>query len=75
MPVSKTLVEDADRLLEIVHDLRTPLTVVLGFAELVLETEADPERRARLEALQQAARTMQALSGELAQTVTDDGMP
>ena len=41
------MAQDDERLTKLVHDLRTPLTVVAGFAELLVRRGADlpPEQR------------------------------
>jgi len=55
----------------VAHDLRTPLSAVLGFTELLLGDEAlTPAQRELSERVNSAARTMTTLTEELVEAVT-----
>lgn len=47
------------------HELRTPLTIIAGHAFTAARGEADPARRARLELVQEEARRLGVLVGDL----------
>lgn len=47
------------------HELRTPMNGVLGFAELLLEDETHPERRASLETIVRSGRAMVAMVNDV----------
>lgn len=40
------------------HDIRTPLNSILGFTELLLEDESDPEKKENLEIVKQSGNTL-----------------
>ena len=48
----------------VVHDLRNPLTNILGFSELLLETTTDSEVQAQLETVRNEAQRMRSLTDE-----------
>ncbi len=43
------------------HDLRTPLTAIIGYLEMINETDLSPENRRNLEVVSNRARSMQEL--------------
>lgn len=60
----------------VAHDLRTPLSSVVGFIELLLaDEELTADQRDLGERVERAARTMTALTEELVATVTAGGAP
>src|SRR5690349_16950989 len=54
---------DTDVLRRLNHDLRGPLTAVLGYANLVLQTDLDPDVRTMVESIQEAGTAMVRLLG------------
>ena len=52
---------DADGLENLAHDMRTPLNVVMGFAQVLRSDEADPARQQRLDAILDGARELDRL--------------
>lgn len=55
---------EEDRIMRLAHDLRTPLTIVSGFAELLVRRgeELDPDQRADYAArIEAAAREMRVI--------------
>lgn len=54
----------------VAHDLRTPLSAVRGFTELLLDEELTPAQRELAERVSRAARTMTTLTEELVEAVT-----
>lgn len=60
----------------VAHDLRTPLSAVLGFTELLLDDEdLTPAQRELAERVSRAARTMTALTEELVEAVIVGASP
>lgn len=60
----------------VAHDLRTPLTAILGFTELLLDDEQlTPAQRELSERVERAARTMATLTEELVEAVTAGTSP
>lgn len=60
----------------VAHDLRTPLTAILGFTEMLLDDQdLTPAQRELGERVNHAAHTMAALTNELVEAVTLGGSP
>lgn len=60
----------------VAHDLRTPLSAVLGFTELLLEDEGlTPAQRELGERISRAGRTMTTLTEELIEAITAGASP
>ncbi len=74
METRLTTDEKCSRIQEIAHDLRSPLTVVLGFSEILVDTSADPVTRSRLEAIRSAAQVLRSLAEDL-NALTTTGTP
>lgn len=52
----------------VAHDLRTPLQAVIGFAELLLEADLEPDQRDLVERIASSGRTMSELTEDLLRT-------
>ncbi len=64
---------DTDVLRRLNHNLRGPLMAVLGYADLVLQTDLDPDVRTMVESIQEAGTTMvRLLDGATAEPETDE---
>jgi len=59
----------------VAHDLRTPLSTVTGFIELLLDEDLTPAQRELGERVSHAARTMNTLTEELVEAVTFGASP
>jgi len=74
-PAAEQRLEELETLLgRVVHDLRTPLTIISGFVDTLLSLgdEADPEqRRQMLERVQRAAERLDGLLEELVAAVVE----
>jgi signal transduction histidine kinase len=57
-----------ERLVTLVHDLRTPLTIVQGFADLLARSSGDLTEQQRTEYVQRIA----AAAGEMKQILDDE---
>ena len=54
------------------HDLRSPLNAVLGFSDLLMQTEKDQEKIKFLTAIKSGGQTLLALIEEMAKTIKQD---
>lgn len=70
MQIGETSAQDGHQISDLIHDLRTPLTGIMGFAELLLE---DPtiigQNREYVEIILSEAKTLERILSEKAKSL------